>query len=56
MVKQKRETVRVNLFLDPEIVEKAKIRVIKESSPKKSISLSKMVNKALSEYLKVKAK
>jgi len=45
MGKPKEDTQRVNLFLDPKIVEKAKIQSIREK-----LSLSELTNKALQAY------
>lgn len=49
MGKPKEGTQRVNLFLDPKIVEKAKIQAIKEK-----ISLSELTDKALEAYCATK--
>jgi hypothetical protein len=43
---QEKQTQRVNLFLDPEIVLQAKVQALKED-----ISLSKLVDKALMRYI-----
>lgn len=47
MVKKKTESTRINLFLNPEIVVKAKVQAIKEKR-----NVSKLVNQAIEEYLK----
>lgn len=51
MANEQQEAQRVNLFLDPKLVEKAKIQAIKEN-----VSFSKLVDKALDEYVKTQRK
>jgi hypothetical protein len=46
---QEKQTQRVNLFLDPDIVLKAKVQALKED-----VSLSKLVDKALAFYMEQK--
>jgi predicted HicB family RNase H-like nuclease len=44
---QKKDTQRVNLFLDPDVVLKGKMQALKER-----ISLSQLVDKALDKYIR----
>ena len=48
---QKKDTQRVNLFLDPDVVLQAKVQALKEN-----VSLSKLVDKALASYIRAQSK
>jgi len=48
---QDKQTQRVNLFLDPDIVLQAKVQALQEN-----VSLSKLVDKALAFYLQEQKK
>jgi hypothetical protein len=48
---QEKQTQRVNLFLDSDVVLQAKVQALKED-----VSLSKLVDKALAYYLREQKK